>query len=250
MPPKAATSPTHFLCIPLASPQLARAWASFRADVTSPHSFALPEDAVRPLGTLHLTLGVMSLGQQDGGGVDRAAEVLAGLRPRELLAELRRASNENTTKAKTAAAAAAAAGGTTGEGISITLRGLRAMHAPSKTSVLYAPPTDEEGLLQRFCEGLRAPFREAGLMKEEEGRPMLLHATLINTIYVKGGSRGRGRERMMLDARDVLARYGGDDYVWAEGLAVTRIAVCRMGAKPVEGSEGDQAYEVEAEVEV
>ncbi|KAJ6440785.1 activating signal cointegrator 1 complex subunit 1 protein [Purpureocillium lavendulum] len=253
MPPRPA--PTHFVCIPLASPQLARNWAAFRADVTSPTSFAWPEDSVRPLGTLHLTLGVMSLKPD---GVDQAAEVLRSLRPRELLAELRAAKTtsplsfppggEPTASPAAADGGEGSEGGEGGGGIAVTLRGLQAMQAPTKTSVLYAPPTDDEGLLYPFCERLRAPFREAGLMADE-GRPMLLHATVVNTIHVKGGARGgrRSRERLLLDAREVLGRY--DDFEWVQGLPLTRVAVCRMGAKPVEGTD-DQAYEAEAEIEV
>ncbi|KJZ78813.1 hypothetical protein HIM_01586 [Hirsutella minnesotensis 3608] len=51
-----------------------------------------------------------------------------------------------------------------------------------------------------------------------------------------------------MDARALLDRYG--DFVWARDLGVTKLAICRMGAKPVEGSDGDAAYEVEAEIDV
>ncbi|KAM4066897.1 AKAP7 2'5' RNA ligase-like domain-containing protein [Hirsutella rhossiliensis] len=241
-PPKPA--PTHFLCLPLAGPQLGRNWAAFRADVTSPAGAALPGDAVRPLGTLHLTLGVMSLKPD---GVDGAVRVLEGLRPRALLAELRAAS--------TAAAPVPNDQGMHaprpdhGGGLAVTLRGLHAMHSASKTSVLYAAPHDPDGLVRRFCELLRQPFRDAGLV-EDDRRPLLLHATLVNTIYVKGGRGGGGRrERMTVDAREVLQRYG--EFVWAEGLPLTKLAICRMGAKKVEGGDGgDAAYEVEAETDI
>lgn len=93
-----------------------------------------------------------------------------------------------------------------------------------------------------------------GLMTEE-GRPLLLHATIVNTIYVKGrGSKEKGRggrrERLMVDARDVISRYG--DHVWLENMPVTKVSLCRMGAKKMREEEslveGDEAYEVEAEV--
>ncbi|KND92863.1 Uncharacterized protein C15D4.13c [Tolypocladium ophioglossoides CBS 100239] len=243
MSPKPA--PTHFLCIPLAGPQLARSWASFRVDVTSPVSFGLPEDVVRPLGTLHLTLGVMSLKQD---GVDKAVEVLKGLKPREVLAEVRASITVSPLTQRYDGKPAVNPSASSDEGLSVTIRGLHAMQAASKTSVLYAPPADAEGILYRFCEQLRQPFRDSGLM-EDEGRPLLLHATVVNTIYVKGGGgRGRRRERLTIDARDVLSRY--DDYVWAEDLPVAKVAICRMGAKKIEGSDGNEAYEVEAETEV
>lgn len=235
MPPRAA--PTHFVCIPLGGPQLARSLASFRADVTSPDSFAVPDGAVRPLGTLHLTLGVMSLKEQK---LAQAVELLKSLYPREMMARAKEAASVPSGPQSS---------GTGDSRLSITLRGLHPMQSASKTSVLYAPPADTEGILYRFCKQIQTAFMEAGLIVDE-GRPLLLHATIVNTTYIKGGGRGgqRGqrRERLTLDARSIIDRY--DDYVWMEGMQVDRIAICRMGAKQVEGTD-DQRYEVEAEVE-
>lgn len=248
MPPK--PSPTHFLCIPLAGMQLANSLASFRADVTSAMSFGLPKDAVRPLGTLHLTLGVMSLNKD---GVEKAVDILRGLKLKEILAESRLAKSN-----KTSAAALAMSGGSiddsqppqSNSSLSLTIRGLHSMQPAAKATVLYAPPTDPAGILYDFCKLLQKPFQDNGLMIDEN-RPLLLHATIINTIYVKnsggsGGARGKRREKLTIDARDVLSRY--DDYIWAEDVPVTRVALCRMGAKPIEGTD-DAAYEVEADVE-
>lgn len=221
---------------------MTRSLAAFKADVTSEMSFAVPQDAVRPPGTLHLTLGVMSLKQET---VERAVEVLKALKLREVLSDARRASwgggrqiatGPEADKTKTAAAADRETGG-----LSITMRGLSAMQSPSRTSVVYAPPTDAEGVLSSFCERVKRPFQDASLMGDDGGRPLLLHATVINTIYVKG----RRREKLLLDVRDILSKY--DDYVWLEDMPVAGIALCRMGAKAV-GEEGDQRYEVEAEV--
>jgi activating signal cointegrator complex subunit 1 len=257
MPPKA--TPTHFLCLPLAGAQLTHSLASFRADVTSANSFAVPEQAVRPPGTLHLTLGVMNLqgGSEDTPGAStlgQASQLLRSLRTREAL---------DRAKTLTAAATSDAArslglgGNGDGEGVlgqdgrlAVTLKGLRSMQPARKATVLYAPPADATGLLRRFCEQLREPFVEAGLMLDD-GRPLLLHATMVNTIYVKGGSRGGGRgrrrERLTIDAENILDRY--QDFVWIEGMPVRRLAICRMGAKAIEGTD-DAAYEVEAEIEV
>ena len=86
-------------------------------------------------------------------------------------------------------------------------------------------------------------------MMEEGGRPLLLHATVVNTIYVKGrdqqqavGNRGgkkgghghhghhghrRGggnkRERLTIDAREILERY--EEYTWMEGVKVEKVAI-------------------------
>lgn len=212
--------------------QLASTLASFRADVTSAMSFGLPKDAVRPLGTLHLTLGVMSLNQD---GVERAVDILKGLRLREILAEARLAKSSKTSAAPELS------------GLCLTIRGLLSMQPAAKASVLYAPPSDPAGVLYDFCKLLQRPFQDRGLMIDEN-RPLLLHATMVNTVYVKngGGARGKRREKLTMDAREVLRRY--EDHVWAEDMPVTRVALCRMGARAIEGTD-DAAYEVEAEVE-
>ncbi|EJT69312.1 hypothetical protein GGTG_12931 [Gaeumannomyces tritici R3-111a-1] len=264
---------THFLAIPLAaSPaaraQLSRSVAAFRADATAPHAsggFGFPADAVRPPGTLHLTLGVMSLSGggggegEEGGGGGSLAKAVALLRSLEL-------------KEMLAAARAGGGGGGGGAGeegpLVVRLRGLRTMRDgdAARAAVMYAAPGPEQPL-GRFCEGVLAAFVREGLVRDE-GRPLLLHATVVNTVYCKGsGKRGGGRGgkrgggggggRMTLDARGALERYA--DYDWAGGadIVLDRLAIYRFGAKGVrrdngggEGMEEDAAYEVVAEVEI
>jgi activating signal cointegrator complex subunit 1 len=197
--------------------------------------------------------------------VTRAVEFLREIRLREVLEQAKVAAASSVTPAAramgvddTGAAAAASSSSSTRsedtDGLYITLRGLSAMQSPSKTTVLYAPPVDSGLLLRRFCELLKAKFVAAELMTPED-RPLLLHATVVNTIYVKGnhsrgGARGGrgGRERLTIDARDLVDRY--EDYVWLENMKVEKVRICRMGAKKVEDGEveGDEAYEVEGEV--
>ncbi|KAH6688561.1 AKAP7 2'5' RNA ligase-like domain-containing protein [Plectosphaerella plurivora] len=211
---------THFLCLklvtPTSRPQLASSLAAFKADVIS--SFGIPADAVRPLGTLHLTLGMMSLAGNEE--LNRAGELLRSLKPRELLSRVR------------AAGVAVAAAPTN---LQLTLRGIHSMQpSADKATVLYAPPDDPAGVLRSFCEALRGEFLEAGLMFRDE-RPLLLHAT-ISSGPQRGGARGRGGRggsrgggRLTIDARDILGRY--EDYRWMEGVPLEKIAICRMGAK-------------------
>lgn len=140
---------------------------------------------------------------------------------------------------------------------------MRAMGNKTTTaSVLYAPPADDLGILQRFCEGVRNLFVSAGLIVDE-GRPLLLHATLVNTVHVKDGGRGGGAkeegrskkgkrrwDKLEVNATALIERYDG--YVWLADLPLDRLAICKMGAKAVPGAEGeepDAAYEVEAEVQ-
>lgn len=230
MPPKAP--PTHFLCIPLQAPQLARTLASFKADITSPNSFAIPEAAVRPFGTLHLTLGVLNL--RDEGKLKEAVDLLKGLRGKSVLKRVKGELRSANPRAREMGLP------TPGEDerVQITLKGLHPMQKPSDTSVLYTPPLDATGLLRSFFTALRQPFLDASLMTDD--RPLLLHATVVNTIYVKG----RGRKRQTIDARAVLDRY--EDYVWLEGMEVDRLRICSMGAK--DRGDGEVEYEVEAEV--
>ena len=106
--PAQRPQPTHFLCLPILTstslPQLAQSLTHFRAvadeftrpavvlpgDVgrqgaASPGSreALIPEEAFRPLGTLHLTVGVMSLDLGDGG-MGRAGRVEEGREGKEV----------------------------------------------------------------------------------------------------------------------------------------------------------------------
>ena len=110
-----APRPTHFLCLPLVprSPVLQNHIGALKHDLRSvPTSdsgtHGLPDSAVRPVGTLHFTLGVMSL---DDGNRARAIDVLRGL-----------------------------AGDRDGSGLSLTLKGLKGMGREDATSVLYMEP--------------------------------------------------------------------------------------------------------------
>ncbi|KAI1175767.1 kinase A anchor protein [Nemania sp. FL0916] len=244
MPPRA--SPTHFLCIPLITAksrqQLSTRVSAFRADITSPESFDVPDEAVRPVGTLHLTLGVMSFPKNDG--LSSAVELLKTIVPRQIIADIIppaevKHETQEVEPLRTLPAR-----------LSVTLKGLHTMQSAAKASVLYAPPVDTDGVLTKFCEKLRSSFQEAGLMVEEN-RPLLLHATILNTIYVKGrkaskGGKGRHRDKLTIDARQILERY--DDYVWMEDIPIEKVAICKMGAKKQD--DGDEAYEVEAEIDI
>ncbi|KAJ2986911.1 hypothetical protein NUW58_g4805 [Xylaria curta] len=197
--------------------------------------------AVRPVGTLHLTLGVMSFPKNEG--LEKAIALLKTIIPRELLAD---ALGSPLTKG----AERGAPPGPLTPPLSVTLKSLHTMQSAAKASVLYAPPLDTDGVLNKFCERLRSTFQEAGLMVEDD-RPLLLHATILNTIYVKGrdssrGGKGKRREKLTIDARQILDRY--NDYPWMEDVPIEKIAICKMGAKKQDN--GDEAYEVEAEIDI
>lgn len=249
---------THFLCLPLVTPasrpQLSASLAAFKQDVIRPAQiggFDLPSDAVRPVGSLHLTLGMMSFPQNVG--LEKAINVLHSLEPRKILAGIKKpvmpGLDESTIEA------AEKAHEDVPPKVFLTLRGLNSMQKPEKATVLYAPPSDPDGILQRFAEEIKAIFKDAGLLVPED-RPLLLHATMVNTTYVKRknrhqqGKRGGDRRIMIRDAQAIMDRY--EDQVWMEALPLEKIAICRMGAKPVEenGVVVDAKYEVVAEIDV
>ncbi|KAH7351082.1 kinase A anchor protein [Rhexocercosporidium sp. MPI-PUGE-AT-0058] len=273
MPPKTPTARlTHFLAIPLVTPtsrpQLHQALSVFKEKATQPNTASLsdgiPEQAIRPLGTLHLTLGVMSLSTPER--VQGVLDLLNPLDLGEILAGVKGANIrlEGATSDESAGSDPnPEVNGTSSKSqeeqpsplpIHITLQGLQSMHDTSKTSVLYASPLDPDLRLYRFCMKLREVFQE---FLVAENRPLLLHATIVNTVYVKGrvgGARGRGRggrggrgkESLVFDARELLEEW--EDYVWMRGVRVERVAVLRMGAKV--GLSGEEEYEIEGEVDM
>lgn len=143
------------------------------------------------------------------------------------------------------------------------------MSTPSNTSILYIAPSDASQRLYPFSLALQQMFRDEGVLLPDD-RDLKLHATIVNTIYAKGRkkkkgyapNRGEGRVSsssrssgehheghakaeevedrsqghgpdanapMKFDARALLEAY--KDFVWAENIALDRIAICEMGAK-------------------
>ncbi|KAG4427674.1 hypothetical protein IFR05_016842, partial [Cadophora sp. M221] len=208
MPPKPSTPRlTHFLAIPLTTPtsrpQLHQALSLFKEKTTQPSTASIPEgipdQAIRPLGTLHLTLGVMSLltPEKVQGVVDLLhsldlGKVLNGVKPANVRAGDGEGGsglvvNGNVKDKGKSLSLSSSSLSSSSEGssppIHITLQGLQSMHDPSKTSVLYTSPLDPDLRLYRFCVKLREVFGE---FLVSETRPLLLHATVVNTVYVKG----------------------------------------------------------------
>jgi activating signal cointegrator complex subunit 1 len=133
--------------------------------------------------------------------------------------------------------------------ITCTLRGLKSMHTPSKTSVLYSPPVDGDLRLYAFCQKLRDIFTDAELLVQEN-RPLLLHATIVNTVYVPGvkskGGHGKNRVKLTIDAREILEDY--EDFEWMSNVRVEKVAICRMGAR--KNADGEEEYVIEGEAEM
>lgn len=148
----------------------------------------IPEKAVRPIGSLHLTLGVMSLDEEK---LVQAQDLLQSLDLNKLLHEASRPTtklDDVTVPATEVAASDLARQSFKTDPITISLESLEPMQSPRKTSILYVKPQDPTNRLAPLSQALRTAFTEAGLLVPDT-RPLRLHATIVNTIYVKGRKR-------------------------------------------------------------
>jgi len=283
---------THFLCLPLVTsgskPQLEAALQTFKDDVCSSDLDvenagredqesvppAVHPKAIRPVGALHCTLGVMSL---DRNKLAEAIEYLQNLDISTLLSEAM--SKPATLEEEPAAAANASGLSSTLERpisppkierstkpLEVRLKGLKSMHDPEKTSILYSAPSDDTGRLLPFCLRVQQLFKEKDFLVEAD-RELKLHATIVNTIYAKGRKRpskepqggssaaGAGQHdgqaqghgshanaSLKIDATAILEKYM--NFVWAEHVVLDRVAICEMGAKKMDSSGNvvDEAY--------
>ncbi|KAJ5772977.1 hypothetical protein N7457_007873 [Penicillium paradoxum] len=278
---------THFLCFPLVNtasiPQLESSLATFKTahllrpgltpqQTSKEHAdtsrLCLPGKAFRPLGTLHLTLGVMSLPSKE-----RLNQAIAFFQSLDLAAMIREVEQVSTPAQEENASHQPSP-------FTISLESLHALPRPKSATVLHASPIDPTGRLLPFCVKLRDKFIEAGFIQNEpetkpgsqnsynaltqgnpsfsessalpgnsafrpeeqqilpetsgltenpspsivpqarkpKPRPLLLHATLVNTIYVRGrhniqNSQGKDpsgnspSKRMTFDARSLVSQY-------------------------------------------
>ncbi|OJD17392.1 hypothetical protein AJ78_02522 [Emergomyces pasteurianus Ep9510] len=283
---------THFLCLPLVNstsiPQLVSSLAEFRDSIPLvappvstrvassaqlPHAPLLPDGALRPLGTLHLTLGVMSLPTKQR--LDEALEFLQALDLKSMLrdAGIQAGAGIAGTGSIEDAAAAAATPDALLQPLLINLTSLHALPRAKAATILHAQPVDSTARLYPFCVSLRNKFIEAGFIEQEmikdsprskieanrssnrknaggsdpEGsngnhdddnennniigpaplstsveetaasstgkvgkpRPLLLHATIANTVYLpRRRGHGKRKETLKFDARELLMDFG------------------------------------------
>jgi len=301
---------THFLCLPLLTPssipQLRASLSRFQqsasrptvpegpgseggdTDVSIPKPL-IPEKAFRPLGVLHLTLGVMSLRSEEK--VQAANHLLQSLNLAEFLtgpgeqSESSKPERESpdepgrtlsTPESQPIEGAEQAPGiletlsrvvtppplptpeSSFAEPIVIFLQGLQAFPKPQKATVLHCPPYDPTSRLYSFCLKLRQKFVDAGFI-QPENRPLVLHATIANTVYAKKDRRGEKRRigSVTFDAREIMRRYnenGGFEageatgaFVWADSIVIDCVRICEMGAKKVDDDTLGQEYKAVAE---
>jgi activating signal cointegrator complex subunit 1 len=207
---------THFLCLPIVNsksrPQLEKSMQEFREAVTrkdpaSTKPFGQSEEAgrseqetvvsgvhpkaIRPVGALHLTLGVMSLKDEK---LNEAVEFLKNLDVSNLMSgtpTMPVIEPEPPNSASTSTLERPISPPPTtrsNDPLNLDLRGLTSMHPPRKTSILYIAPSDESRRLYPFCLALQKTFTEAGFLLPDD-RKLKLHATIVNTIYAKGRTK-------------------------------------------------------------
>jgi activating signal cointegrator complex subunit 1 len=202
---------THFLCLPLITStnrsHISAALDKLRKDVAS--YTPVPPKAVRPVGTLHLTLGVMSLSSsQLSDATQHLRELDIGQLLRSITTQAVAPKACDTPMVSEGFGAVenpgvnpmGAAGDGSPESLVVKLQGLVPMQRPRQTSILYAEPRDESGRLGRFAESVRSVFEErAWVVKDERG--LRLHATVLNTIYAKPKGRGRGKGKEKVNSK-------------------------------------------------
>ena len=270
---------THFLCLPLVTsisrPQLQTTLSRFAAEVSKPDANGepqLPTRAIRPIGAIHFTIGVMSL--QSPERIQEACDFLKKLDTWELL---RSAVSDDCSKeaSKPKSSAPVDNKGSTSpsqplaallpedtppapptnvEPLKVALTNLSPMQSPASTSNLYASPNPSHPILP-FAQRLHDRFLAASfLLPPSNNRSLKLHATLVNTIYVKkstGGKNRWGKGSGKIDARKIIEKWG--ETTWAEDLRIEKVAICEMGAKKMEDAEGkvvDECYIEVASVEL
>lgn len=243
---------THFLCLPLVTsssrPHLQATISRFATEVQLQNTILgsssdttgedasklqIPPAALRPVGVLHFTLGVMSLRNPDQ--LEGACSFLRELDIRKLLKEAEAGEMDKPDAEAEAGTKNEEAIDVKPSPLKLTLSNLHPMQSPKKTTSLYIAPVDASPALTPFCVNLQTAFRERDLLVSDK-RPLRLHATVLNTIYVKGGKRRSKKAPAKIDATQLIEKY--KDYEWVKDMRIDRVAICEMGAKRV--MEGDE----------
>lgn len=172
---------THFLCLPLvnaaSAPQLVTSLEEFKSSIPLVFDTAaagagvvrtplVPDAAHRPLGTLHLTLGVMSLPTREK--LDEALNLLQSI---DIVSMMREAEAEAQTKTTLPPSQGMGHSGDTTTNaplpLTVNLTSLHALPNARSATVLHAAPVDSTSRLYPFCVALRNKFIEAGFIHQE-----------------------------------------------------------------------------------
>ncbi|RLM00837.1 hypothetical protein CFD26_108768 [Aspergillus turcosus] len=204
---------THFLCLPLVNdislPQLESSLSTFKGAIpsvshtdengsvqnqVSAERPLIPDGAVRPVGTLHLTLGVMSLPTKER--LEEAIQFFHSLDLASIMHEAENIARKSKRSRKRSSSprhqsdftgavgeredshlsrrlehegdsASAVISRDTYEPLTISLESLHALPKGRAATVLHAAPVDSTSRLYPFCVLLRNKFLEAGFLQGE-----------------------------------------------------------------------------------
>lgn len=236
--------PTHFVCAPLNTPELAARMRAFRdaalREAAAAGAAGMDESLFMPPSRPHLTLFVLRL--TDAQQLQSARELLQKLAPRvyDAIGSQRRALSAARARLSRARA------GTTS--LVVALQGLGFFGPRAEAAeVVFAKVAPGAGLdrLRRAAELLAREFSAAGLLSARDRAfapdgsvDIKFHATLLNVKYRKGDRR---RRPAPLDASALLAKLGGFDF---GEVRVPSLALCAMA--PAQDDGGFYAVEERA----
>ena len=211
----------------------------------------VPDEAVKPVGSLHLTIGVLHL--RDEEAFKRARRAIDDLNLESYLAR----GGEGGTARSSIGSNALVIPHFRISSLPLIRKGQESQSP--KTYVVHLDPLDPDGRLQGFCNAILEHFREGGLIQQPDpARPhprdnLTLHATLINvrqrrpSMDPRRQSRGAGYQSLNsdlaegtpgdfdrdnvkpIDASSILDAFGS--WKWAENVELDRVALCRLGCK-------------------
>lgn len=201
----------------------------------------IAEKAIRPLDSLHLTLGVMSL---DGDKLTQATDLLKNLDLEALLREATTRKDVEEVQEKTEVSdkseSQPPAPLSLENPLRISLTSLQPMQSPHKTSILYISPSDPSERLKPLCLALRQRFSDAELLVPDT-RPLRLHATIVNTIYAKGRRKPKPKSRTKKGEDDKKV-----DAETAKDAAVESTSATRNAPKD-ESDHGEQSSPIDGQ---
>ena len=221
-------------------------------------SLGISPRAIRPVGTLHLTLGILNLDTEERKTA--ACDFLRGDDVSELVRKMAASvTSEHLIHSEAAEASQTPSCNVSGDRdlqsltpasrilpFTTTLSGLHPMQKHASTSVLYASPIDHDSCLRDLCTALHNVFKAANLLIHED-RPLLLHATLVNTIYDRSrgykGSKFKKSTPYRFKASKLIDQYQA--FEWAKDVHLEKLSICKMKARQVieNGVVVDEEYE-------
>ncbi|KIJ45951.1 hypothetical protein M422DRAFT_250740 [Sphaerobolus stellatus SS14] len=274
-PPKAQL--THFLSLPIGHHEALREkWANISSALlksTAPIQ-GLDESIILKPGSLHLTLGVLSLSSTKPPSSPEHVKIA------EEAAIIEDTLNGSTPGPVDSLSSSGAPKHTIDDALNL-LQSLQAPlenllagkgdlmvalermdvmrnkpnQRPDQSHVMWAGPNldnDEGRRLSQACDLIHSTFKNAGML--EDDRPLKLHCTLINTVYRKEKSKGRdkrkrGKKRTPFSFSDVLSSPVLAHLLLPEGIreegqpvkiylgswSVNELQLCEMGSKDKDG---------------